>query len=68
MSTLTLRTPKAALLVVFAGLFALAATAIGWSVAVPHMLAAVLGATIAELAVNALDRRRPGQRPRSFRA
>jgi Na+-translocating ferredoxin:NAD+ oxidoreductase RnfD subunit len=54
---LFLRTPKGTLLAVFAGLFALSATAVGWSVAVPHMLAAVLGATLTELAISRLDRR-----------
>jgi Na+-translocating ferredoxin:NAD+ oxidoreductase RnfD subunit len=57
MPNIALRTPKATLLVIFAGLFALAATAVGWSVAVPHMLAAILGATLTELAIDALDRR-----------
>jgi Na+-translocating ferredoxin:NAD+ oxidoreductase RnfD subunit len=52
-----LRTPKGTLLAIFLGLFGLGASAIGWSVAVPHMLAAVLGATLAELAVGRLDRR-----------
>ena len=52
-----LRTPKGTLLAIFAGLFAVGATAIGWPVAVPHMLAAVLGASLAELAASILDRR-----------
>jgi Na+-translocating ferredoxin:NAD+ oxidoreductase RnfD subunit len=52
-----LRTAKGALLVIFLGLFALGATAVGWSVAVPHMLAAVLGASVTELAVRRSDRR-----------
>jgi Na+-translocating ferredoxin:NAD+ oxidoreductase RnfD subunit len=38
-----LRTPKGGLLMVFLGLFGIGVTAVGWSVAVPHMLAAVLG-------------------------
>jgi Na+-translocating ferredoxin:NAD+ oxidoreductase RnfD subunit len=52
-----LRTPKGALLAIFLGLFALGGTAAGWSIAVPHMLAAVLGASLTELAVCRLDRR-----------
>lgn len=52
-----LRTPKGTLLAIFIGLFGLGATAVGWSVAVPHMLAAVLGACLAELAVARLDGR-----------
>ena len=55
-----LRTAKGALLAIFLGLFALGATAVGWSLAVPHMLAAVLGASLTELAVGRLDRRRVG--------
>ena len=41
-----LRTPKGSLLVIFAALFGIGATAVGWPLAVPHMLAAVLGAVI----------------------
>jgi Na+-translocating ferredoxin:NAD+ oxidoreductase RnfD subunit len=52
-----LRTPKGALLAIFLGLFALGATAVGWPIAVPHMLAAVLGASLTELAVSRFDRR-----------
>src|SRR5919202_1950959 len=52
-----LRTAKGALLLVFMGLFALGATAVGWPLAVPHMLAAVLGASLTELAVSRFDRR-----------
>lgn len=52
-----LRTPKGTLLAIFPGLFALAATAVGWQVGVPHMLAAVLGASLTELVVARLDRR-----------
>lgn len=51
------RTPKGALSIVFLGLFVLGATAIGWSVAVPHMLAAVLGAGLTEIAISRFDRR-----------
>ena len=52
-----LRTPKGALLVIFLGLFGLAGTAVGWPSAAPHMLAAVLGASLTELAVLGFDRR-----------
>ena len=55
-----LRTAKGALLAIFVGLFALGATPVGWPVAVPHMLAAVLGASLTELMVARLDRRRLG--------
>jgi Na+-translocating ferredoxin:NAD+ oxidoreductase RnfD subunit len=55
-----LRTAKGALLAVFVGLFAVGATAVGWPIAVPHMLAAVLGAGLTELAVARLDRRQVG--------
>ena len=51
------RTPKGTLLAMFIGLFAVAAPAAGWPVALPHMLAAVLGTSLADLAVSALDRR-----------
>jgi Na+-translocating ferredoxin:NAD+ oxidoreductase RnfD subunit len=50
-------TPKGGLLAIFLGLFALGATVVGWSIAVPHMLAAVLGASVTELAISRLDRR-----------
>jgi Na+-translocating ferredoxin:NAD+ oxidoreductase RnfD subunit len=52
-----LRTPKGTLMVIFLGLLALGAIAEGWSSVAPHMLAAVLGASVAELAVGRLDRR-----------
>jgi Na+-translocating ferredoxin:NAD+ oxidoreductase RnfD subunit len=52
-----LRTPKGSLLAIFLGLFALGATAVGWSVALPHLLVAVLGASLTELAVSRFDRR-----------
>jgi Na+-translocating ferredoxin:NAD+ oxidoreductase RnfD subunit len=55
-----LRTAKGALLAIFVGLFALGASAEGWSAALPHMLAAVLGAGLAELLIARLDRRRMG--------
>jgi Na+-translocating ferredoxin:NAD+ oxidoreductase RnfD subunit len=53
-----LRTPKGALLAIFLGVFAVGASAVGWSFAVPHILAAVLGASVTELAVSRLDGRR----------
>jgi len=53
-----LRTPKGALLAIFFGLFALGASSVGWSVAAPHMVAAVLGAVLAEFAVHRLNRTR----------
>lgn len=52
-----LRTPKGTLLAIFLGLFAIAAPTAGWSVALSHMLAAVLGATGTEVAISLLDRR-----------
>ncbi len=52
-----LRTPKGSLLAIFLALFALGATAVGWSVAVPHMLAAVLGASLTELVISRFERR-----------
>jgi Na+-translocating ferredoxin:NAD+ oxidoreductase RnfD subunit len=52
-----LRTPKGMLLAIFVGLFALAATAVGWSTATPHMLVAIVGASLTELLVNRLDDR-----------
>jgi Na+-translocating ferredoxin:NAD+ oxidoreductase RnfD subunit len=51
-----LRTPKGALLAIFLGLFALGGNAVGWSIAAPHMLVAVLGASLTELAVRRFDR------------
>ena len=50
-----LRTPKGTLVVTFAGLFALASSAVGWSQTAAHMLAVVLGASLIELAVARLD-------------
>jgi Na+-translocating ferredoxin:NAD+ oxidoreductase RnfD subunit len=52
-----LRTAKGTLLVIFGALFALAATAVGWQAAVPHMLAAILGASLTELAMARVQRR-----------
>src|ERR1700737_4966050 len=45
-----LRTPKGSLLVIFTALLALAAAAVGWQSALPHILTAVLAATLVELA------------------
>ncbi len=53
----SLRTPKGALLAIFVGLFALGGSAVGWSLAAPHVLVAVLGASLTELAVRRFDRR-----------
>jgi Na+-translocating ferredoxin:NAD+ oxidoreductase RnfD subunit len=52
-----LRTPKGTLLAIFLGLFALGASAVGWSIALPHLLVAVLGASLTELAIKRWDRR-----------
>jgi Na+-translocating ferredoxin:NAD+ oxidoreductase RnfD subunit len=52
-----LRTPKGALLAIFIGLFGVAATTVGWSVALPHMLAAVLGASLTEVVIATFERR-----------
>jgi len=52
-----LRTPKGSLLAIFLVLLGLGAVGVGWSAAVPHMLAAVLGASLTELGVARLDRR-----------
>jgi Na+-translocating ferredoxin:NAD+ oxidoreductase RnfD subunit len=57
---LSLRTPKATLLVVFLVLLGLGGAALGWRVVLPHMLAAVLGASLAEVMVARLDQRRIG--------
>jgi Na+-translocating ferredoxin:NAD+ oxidoreductase RnfD subunit len=53
-----IRTPKGTLLVIFLGLFAVAATAVGWPIALPHMFAAILGASLTEVAINRLDGRK----------
>ncbi len=50
-----LRTPKGALAPVFLVLLALAGPAIGWSLVVPHVLAAVAGACLMELLIVRLD-------------
>jgi hypothetical protein len=47
-----LRTPKGTLLVIFLGLLVIAATAVGWSAALPHMLVAVLGVSLPELVIS----------------
>jgi Na+-translocating ferredoxin:NAD+ oxidoreductase RnfD subunit len=52
-----LRTPKGSLLAIFLVLLGLGGAAIGWSVAGPHVLAAVLGAGLTELAVLRSTRR-----------
>jgi Na+-translocating ferredoxin:NAD+ oxidoreductase RnfD subunit len=52
------RTPKAALTVVFAILFVVAGAATGWSVVLPHMLAAVVTACATDLIATALLGRR----------
>jgi Na+-translocating ferredoxin:NAD+ oxidoreductase RnfD subunit len=52
-----LRTPKGALLVIFAALFGLGGYAVGWQVAVPHVLIAVLAASLVEVAIARFDRR-----------
>ncbi len=43
------RTPKGTLLLVFAALMGVAGTATGWQLVLPHLLAAVLGACLAEV-------------------
>jgi Na+-translocating ferredoxin:NAD+ oxidoreductase RnfD subunit len=52
-----LRTPKGSLLAIFLVLFGLGGAAIGWSAALPHVLAAVLGASLTELVIARFDRR-----------
>src|SRR5712692_5438885 len=52
------RTPKGTLLLVFAVLLAVAGTATGWPVVLPHVLAAVAGACLAEVALVSLITRR----------
>ena len=52
-----LRTPKGSLLGIFLVLLGLGGVAVGWSAALPHVLAAVLGASLTELAVTGLMRR-----------
>ena len=55
-----LRTPKGSLLAIFILLFNLAATAQGWTIAAPHMLAATLGAVLPELAIAGFGKRAHG--------
>jgi Na+-translocating ferredoxin:NAD+ oxidoreductase RnfD subunit len=45
-----LRTPKGSLLVIFLALLGLGAAAVGWQAAIPHILIALLGASLTELA------------------
>jgi Na+-translocating ferredoxin:NAD+ oxidoreductase RnfD subunit len=52
-----LRTPKGALAICFSVLLALASTAAGWSSVLPHVLAAVAGASIAEMLIARFDGR-----------
>jgi len=54
-----LRTPKSALLLIFAILLGVAGAAAGWPLGLPHVLAAVIGACTAELLAGVLLRRRP---------
>jgi len=51
-----LRTPSGTLLAIFLGLFGVAATVVGWPAALPHMLAAVLGATLTDLVIARVQR------------
>jgi Na+-translocating ferredoxin:NAD+ oxidoreductase RnfD subunit len=53
-----LRTPKGSLLPIFLALFGLGASAVGWSAALPHMAAAVLGAVLTDVAIARFERRR----------
>lgn len=52
-----IRSPKGTLLAIFLGVFALGAIAVGWSVATPHMLIAVVGSSLTELVIDRLDGR-----------
>jgi Na+-translocating ferredoxin:NAD+ oxidoreductase RnfD subunit len=54
---LSLRTPKASLLAIFLALLGLGGAALGWTVVLPHMLAAVLGACLTDLAVAHFEQR-----------
>lgn len=54
------RTPKGSLLAMFLLLFGLAATAVGWTVVLPHMLAATIGAVLPELGIARLEKRAQG--------
>jgi Na+-translocating ferredoxin:NAD+ oxidoreductase RnfD subunit len=55
-----LRTPKGALALVFLPLLALGAVAEGWSNVLPHALAAILGASLVDVALARLERRAVG--------
>jgi Na+-translocating ferredoxin:NAD+ oxidoreductase RnfD subunit len=55
-----LRTPKGALLIVFVALLGLAGTTAGWSIALPHLVAAVAGACLMELLIARFDGRHLG--------
>jgi Na+-translocating ferredoxin:NAD+ oxidoreductase RnfD subunit len=57
MKRFLLRTPKGSVLLVFLPLLVLGASAVGWSLALPHLLAAIAGACVTELAVARLDGR-----------
>src|SRR5262249_51916205 len=50
-----LRTPKGTLTALFVPLVVLGSTAVGWQAALPHLLAAVLGAALMELVVERLS-------------
>ena len=52
------RTPKGTLLLVFAVLLSVAGTASGWPLVLPHVLAAVAGACLAEVTLVGLFSRR----------
>jgi len=52
------RTPKGTLLVVFAALLGVAGSTSGWSLVGPHVLAAVIGACLAEVAIVGVVTRR----------
>lgn len=57
MKRFLLRTPKGSLLLVFLPLLVLGASVAGWSLVVPHVLAALAGACLTELAIARFDRR-----------
>jgi len=54
-----LRTPKGALLPIFAVLLGVAGTATGWQLVAPHVLAAIIGACATELVAGVMLGRRP---------
>ncbi|MBV9580695.1 MAG: RnfABCDGE type electron transport complex subunit D, partial [Chloroflexi bacterium] len=45
------------MLAIFFGLFALAATRVGWSATLPHMLLAIAGASLTELVIDRFEGR-----------